>query len=151
MRGIRTKVFDGGEIMDNNGTVLKNVEECSDIVIGLPGKIKALSISGFSTSEMLHDDVTRKFVHSLRKEIPRSAQVMSLSSTLDSRSCKWCKGLVVKTQEVFIDDEARPALQGIFHHYVKLTEAEKAPILGDIMCSLEFYQVCIFVKSSLRA
>ncbi|KAF9371981.1 hypothetical protein CPC16_002737, partial [Podila verticillata] len=80
--GIRTKIFGGVETMDDNGAVLKNIEECSDIVIGLPGRIKALVDFGF--------------VHSLWKEIPRSAQVMSFSSTLDIRARKWCKGLMVK-------------------------------------------------------
>lgn len=89
--GIRTKVFGGVETMDDKGTVLKNIEECSDIVIGLPGRIKALVDFG-----VLKLRVTRRFVHSLWKEIPRSAQVMSFSSTLDIRARKWCKGLMVK-------------------------------------------------------
>ncbi|KAF8949229.1 Suppressor of the cold-sensitive snRNP biogenesis mutant brr1-1 [Haplosporangium bisporale] len=87
--GIRTKVFGGVETMDDKGTVLKNIEECSDIVIGLPGRIKALVDFG-----VLKLRVTRRFVHSLWKEIPRSAQVMSFSSTLDIRARKWCRGLM---------------------------------------------------------
>ncbi len=53
--------------------------------------------------------------------------------------------------EIFVDDETKLTLHGLQQYYVKLQENEKNRKLNDLLDSLEFNQVCIFVKSVQRA
>jgi ATP-dependent RNA helicase UAP56/SUB2 len=50
-----------------------------------------------------------------------------------------------------VDDETKLTLHGLQQHYVKLQEQEKNRKLNDLLDTLEFNQVCIFVKSVARA
>lgn len=50
-----------------------------------------------------------------------------------------------------MDDETKLTLHGLQQHYIKLQENEKNRKLNDLLDSLEFNQVCIFVKSVARA
>jgi ATP-dependent RNA helicase UAP56/SUB2 len=50
-----------------------------------------------------------------------------------------------------VDDEAKLTLHGLQQHYLKLQENEKNRKLNDLLDSLEFNQVVIFVKSVSRA
>lgn len=53
--------------------------------------------------------------------------------------------------EIFVDDETKLTLHGLQQYYVKLEEKSKNRKLNDLLDSLEFNQVCIFVKSVNRA
>ena len=53
--------------------------------------------------------------------------------------------------EIFVDNETKLTLHGLQQYYVKLEEAAKNRKLNDLLDSLEFNQVCIFVKSVSRA
>lgn len=53
--------------------------------------------------------------------------------------------------EIYVDDETKLTLHGLQQHYVKLQESEKNRKLNDLLDSLEFNQVCIFVKTVGRA
>jgi ATP-dependent RNA helicase UAP56/SUB2 len=53
--------------------------------------------------------------------------------------------------EIYVDDETKLTLHGLQQHYLKLQEGEKNRKLNDLLDSLEFNQVCIFVKSVSRA
>lgn len=53
--------------------------------------------------------------------------------------------------EIFVDDEAKLTLHGLQQYYSKLQENEKNRKLVDLLDSLEFNQVVIFVKSVSRA
>ena len=53
--------------------------------------------------------------------------------------------------EIYVDDETKLTLHGLQQHYVKLEEAAKNRKLNDLLDSLEFNQVIIFVKSIARA
>lgn len=53
--------------------------------------------------------------------------------------------------EIYVDDETKLTLHGLQQHYVKMQEAAKNRKLNDLLDSLEFNQVCIFVKSVNRA
>lgn len=59
--------------------------------------------------------------------------------------------LNVQPLEIYVDDETKLTLHGLQQHYVKLAEAAKNRKLNDLLDSLEFNQVCIFVKSVNRA
>ena len=53
--------------------------------------------------------------------------------------------------EIYVDDEAKLTLHGLQQYYIKLDEKEKNRKLSDLLDSLEFNQVIIFVKSTRRA
>jgi ATP-dependent RNA helicase UAP56/SUB2 len=50
-----------------------------------------------------------------------------------------------------VDDDTKLTLHGLQQYYIKLSEAEKNRKLNELLDSLEFNQVIIFVKSTLRA
>lgn len=53
--------------------------------------------------------------------------------------------------EIYVDDETKLTLHGLQQHYVRLEESTKNRKLNDLLDSLEFNQVIIFVKSISRA
>merc|ERR1719451_79053 len=73
------------------------------------------------------------------------------SATLNSEIRGVCKKFMQEPHEIFVDDEAKLTLHGLLQYYCKLTEAEKNRKVNDLLDSLEFNQVVIFVKSVQRA
>ena len=53
--------------------------------------------------------------------------------------------------EIYVDDEKKLTLHGLQQHFVRLEESAKNRKLNDLLDSLEFNQVVIFVKSVSRA
>ena len=53
--------------------------------------------------------------------------------------------------EIYVDDETKLTLHGLQQHFVRLEENAKNRKLNDLLDSLEFNQVVIFVKSIARA
>ena len=53
--------------------------------------------------------------------------------------------------EVFIDDESQLTLHGLKQYFVKLTKDKKTKQLVDLLDSLQFNQVIIFVSGIDRA
>ena len=53
--------------------------------------------------------------------------------------------------EIIIDNSTKLTLHGLQQYYIKLSEGEKNRKLNDLLDSLQFNQVIIFVKSTLRA
>merc|ERR1711959_706290 len=62
-----------------------------------------------------------------------------------------CKKFMNEPHEIFVDDEAKLTLHGLLQYYTKLSENEKNRKANDLLDSLEFNQVVIFVKSVQRA
>lgn len=62
-----------------------------------------------------------------------------------------CKKFMQNPLEIYVDDEAKLTLHGLQQFYVQLDEREKNRKLNELLDSLEFNQVCIFVKSVPRA
>ena len=52
--------------------------------------------------------------------------------------------------ELFVDDETKLTLHGLQQFYIKLSEKEKNRKLNELLDTLEFNQVIIFVKSTIR-
>jgi len=52
--------------------------------------------------------------------------------------------------EIFVDNETKLTLHGLQQFYVKLKENEKNRKLVDILDTLQFNQVIIFVKNIVR-
>merc|ERR1712224_477432 len=94
----------------------------------------------------MRGDVQKIFVAT-----PKKKQVMMFSATLNSEIRGVCKKFMQEPHEIFVDDEAKLTLHGLLQYYCKLTEAEKNRKVNDLLDSLEFNQVVIFVKSVQRA
>ena len=73
------------------------------------------------------------------------------SATLSLEIRPICKKFMQNPLEIYVDDETKLTLHGLQQFYVKLSEGEKNRKLNDLLDTLEFNQVIIFVKSTLRA
>jgi len=58
--------------------------------------------------------------------------------------------LTLQPFEIFVDNETKLTLHGLQQFYVKLKENEKNRKLVDILDTLQFNQVIIFVKNIVR-
>jgi hypothetical protein len=76
---------------------------------------------------------------------------MMFSATLSQEIRPICKKFMRNPLEVYVDDDTKLTLHGLQQYYIKLSESEKNRKLNDLLDSLEFNQVIIFVKSTLRA
>jgi ATP-dependent RNA helicase UAP56/SUB2 len=79
----------------------------------------------------------RNDVQSIFRATPAHKQVMMFSATLSKDIRAVCKKFMQSPLEIYVDDE-------------KLDEREKNRKLNDLLDSLEFNQVIIFVRSTLR-
>jgi len=93
----------------------------------------------------------RRDVQEIFRAISGNKQVMMFSATLAKEIRVTCKKFMQNPLEIYVDDETKLTLHGLQQHYVKLQEAAKNRKLNDLLDSLEFNQVCIFVKSVSRA
>lgn len=76
---------------------------------------------------------------------------MMFSATLPKELRPICKKFMRNPEEMYIDDDENLTLHGLQQYWIKLEEGEKNRKLNDLLDSLEFNQVIIFVKSTLRA
>ena len=53
--------------------------------------------------------------------------------------------------EIFVDDQTKLTLHGLVQYSLQVEEANKNRVLSDLLDTLEFNQVVIFVKSVSRA
>ena len=93
----------------------------------------------------------RNDVQQIFKTTPANKQVMMFSATLSMTIRPLCKKFMRNPLEIFIDDETKLTLHGLRQFYVKLSEQEKNRRLNDLLDELEYNQVIIFVKSTVRA
>ena len=76
---------------------------------------------------------------------------MMYSATLSEEVKPICKKFMQNPLELFVDGDKKLTLHGLQQYYLKLTEQEKNRKLNELLDTLEFNQVIIFVKSTLRA
>jgi ATP-dependent RNA helicase UAP56/SUB2 len=93
----------------------------------------------------------RRDVQDIFRATPHHKQVMMFSATLSKETRPVCKKFMQNPLEIYVDDEAKLTLHGLQQFYIKLGEREKNRKLNDLLDTLEFNQVCIFVKSVPRA
>lgn len=93
----------------------------------------------------------RRDVQDIFRATPTQKQVMMFSATLSQEIRPICKKFMQNPLEIYVDDETKLTLHGLQQYYIKLTEGEKNRRLNDLLDTLEFNQVIIFVKSTLRA
>jgi ATP-dependent RNA helicase UAP56/SUB2 len=93
----------------------------------------------------------RRDVQSIFTATPHQKQVMMFSATLAGDVKNTCRKFTKNPFEIFIDNESKLTLHGLKQYYAKLEEEEKIKKLTDLLDSLMFNQVIIFVKSVQRA
>lgn len=160
MPSVRVNVFFGGMDVANDEKALKN--KTPHIVVGTPGRVLALvkskklnlrNLKHFVLDEcdkMLEQLDMRKDVQEIFKATPHEKQVMMFSATLSKEVRPVCKKFMADPLEVYVDDEKKLTLHGLQQYYCKLKDAEKNRKLFELLDSLEFNQVVIFVKSIQR-
>ncbi|KAJ2803184.1 Suppressor of the cold-sensitive snRNP biogenesis mutant brr1-1, partial [Coemansia furcata] len=143
--------------------ILADKEKCPNIIVGTPGRILALvrdkilrlsSVNSFVIDEcdkVLDAIDMRRDVQDIFKATPHNKQVLMFSATLSKEIRPVCKKFMQDPREIYVDDEAKLTLHGLQQYYVTLPESGKNRKLSDILDSLEFNQVVIFVKSVSRA
>jgi superfamily II helicase len=92
----------------------------------------------------------RNDVQAIFRATPQHKQVMMFSATLNKEIRVVCKKFMQNPLEIYVDDEKKLTLHGLQQYYMKLDEKEKNRKLNDLLDSLEFNQVIIFVRSTLR-
>ena len=177
---VRTAVFYGGTPIQKDYEVLANKETHPHIIVGTPGRMNALvrdkklrlgALRQFVLDEcdkMLdqvgkwilynneliedrHSTDMRRDVQDIFRATPTTKQVLMFSATLSQEIRPLCKKFMQNPLEIYVDDETKLTLHGLQQYYIKLDEVEKNRKLNDLLDSLEFNQVIIFVKSTSRA
>ena len=92
----------------------------------------------------------RADVQRIFKKTPADKQVMMFSATLPDETKDVCKKFMRKPVEIIVKEENKEHLEKLQQFYVKLKEEEKSKKLFDILDSVQFNQVIIFVNSILR-
>ncbi|KAF2135686.1 uncharacterized protein K452DRAFT_293039 [Aplosporella prunicola CBS 121167] len=163
MPEVKTSVFYGGTPMQKDMEVLANKDTHPHIIVGTPGRLNALvrekklrlgNVKIFVLDEcdkMLDQIDMRRDVQEIFRATPTQKQVMMFSATLSKETRPICKKFMKNPLECYVDDESKLTLHGLQQYFVKLAESEKNRKLNDLLDTLEFNQVIIFVKSTQRA
>jgi ATP-dependent RNA helicase UAP56/SUB2 len=178
---VKTAVFYGGTPIQKDIELLSNKDTFPNIIVGTPGRLNALvrdkklslrNVKAFVLDECdkMLDQIGRSlwlsmfagntysFFLDMRRDVqeifratPADKQVMMFSATLSQEVRPICKKFMRNPLEVYVDDDTKLTLHGLQQYYIKLSEAEKNRKLNELLDSLEFNQVIIFVKSTIRA
>ncbi|EAN31110.1 DEAD-box ATP-dependent RNA helicase 15 [Theileria parva strain Muguga] len=160
---VRCEVVYGGVPIQKDVAMLKDPAKTPHILVGTPGRLLALvkakhlnmdSVKHFVLDECdkcLEKLDMRQDVQSIFLSTPKKKQVMFFSATMNNDIRELCKRFMQSPVEVFVDDESKLTLHGLLQYYVKLAESDKNRKLNDLLDTLEFNQVIIFVKSVSRA
>ncbi|KAK0481591.1 hypothetical protein IW261DRAFT_1550690 [Armillaria novae-zelandiae] len=163
MPEVRVSTFYGGTPVSKDAETLRDKNKCPHIVVATPGRLNALArdkvldaknVKHFVLDEcdkMLEQLDMRRDVQEIFRATPHHKQVMMFSATLAKDIRVTCKKFMANPLEIFVDDETKLTLHGLQQHYVKLEESGKNRKLNDLLDTLEFNQVVIFVKSVARA
>ena len=100
---------------------------------------------------MLQEADMRKDVQQIFFACPVDKQVMMYSATMSKELKPICKKFAQEPFEISIDDETKLTLHGLQQYYVRLKENEKNRKLNDLLDTLDFNQVVIFVSKVARA
>ncbi len=92
----------------------------------------------------------RADVQKIFKKTPCDKQVMMFTATLPEDTKEVCKKFMRKPVEIIVKEENKEHLEKLQQFYVKLKEEEKNKKLFDILDSVQFNQVIIFVNNIAR-
>lgn len=93
----------------------------------------------------------RRDVQDIFRATPTQKQVMMFSATLSQETRPICKKFMKDALEIYIDDEEKLTLHGLQQYIIKVSNTEKNRKLNDLLDTLEFNQVIIFVSTTARA
>jgi len=93
----------------------------------------------------------RRDVQEIFRATPAQKQVMFFSATLSAEVKLICAKFLQNPLELFVDKGIDLTLHGLQQYYIKLDEKEKNRKLNELLDELQFNQVIIFVKSTIRA
>jgi ATP-dependent RNA helicase UAP56/SUB2 len=162
MPDVRVHTFFGGTPIQKDSELLKDKAKCPHVIVATPGRLNALTrdkildaknVKHFVLDEcdkMLEQLDMRRDVQEIFRATPHHKQVMMFSATLAKEIRATCKKFMANPLEIFVDDETKLTLHGLQQHYIKLEEAQKNRKLNELLDTLEFNQVVIFVKSVAR-
>ncbi|RYC55154.1 hypothetical protein CHU98_g11054 [Xylaria longipes] len=159
MPDIKTGVFYGGTPMQKDAEILKNKDTHPHIIVGTPGRLNALirdkhlrlgSVRIFVLDELTQLDM-RRDVQEIFRSTPTQKQVMMFSATLSDEIKPICRKFMQNPTEHYVDEDTKLTLHGLQQYYIKLEEKEKNRKLNELLDDLQFNQVIIFVKSTVRA
>lgn len=163
MPEVRTEVFYGGVPITHDAEILKNKDTCPHIVVATPGRLNALvrdklirlnNVKNFVIDEcdnVLEKVDMRRDVQEIFRATPYQKQVMMFTATLPQEMRPVAKKFMKNPLEIYVDDETKLTLHGLQQYYIKLAEDQKNVKLAELLDSLEFNQVIIFVNSVKRA
>ena len=92
----------------------------------------------------------RADVQKIFKKTPCNKQVMMFTATLPDDTKTVCKKFMRKPVEIIVKEENKEHLEKLQQFYMKLKEDEKNKKLFDVLDSVQFNQVIIFVNSIPR-
>lgn len=111
-----------------------------------------LVIIGYERPDLLTNLLDmRRDVQEIFRATPQQKQVMMFSATLSDEIKPICKKFMQNPTEHYVDEDTKLTLHGLQQYYIPLEEREKNRKLNELLDELQFNQVIIFVKSTLRA
>lgn len=160
---LKTAVVYGGTPFVKDKEMFLDPKEVPHIVIGTPGRVLALvrekhmnldNLKHFVLDECdkcLEKLDMRKDIQSIFLATPQKKQVMMYSATMDKEMRQVCLKFMKRPMEIMVSEEKKLTLEGLMQYWIKLEESQKNRKLNDLLDSLEFNQVVIFVKAVNRA
>jgi ATP-dependent RNA helicase UAP56/SUB2 len=159
---IKTQVLYGGVPIQTHRDIFKG-DSIPHVVIGTPGRVLQLvnekvlnlnTVKHFILDEcdkMLESLDMRRDVQEIFRKTPHNKQVMMFSATLGEDIRPVCKRFMRNPLEIIINDGSKLTLHGLQQYFVELQEQEKNQKLVNLLDTLEFNQLVIFVRSVSRA
>ncbi|KAK8040531.1 ATP-dependent RNA helicase [Apiospora marii] len=155
MPDIKTGVFYGGTPIAKDAELLKNKDTHPHIIVGTPGRLQALIRDKYlrlgSVRIFVLDECDKMLDQVDLPLYPTQKQVMMFSATLSDEVKPICRKFMQNPTEHYVDEDTKLTLHGLQQYYIKLDEKEKNRKLNELLDELQFNQVIIFVKSTIRA
>lgn len=104
-----------------------------------------------SVRRLLTKTDMRRDVQEIFRATPQQKQVMMFSATLSDEIKPICRKFMQNPTEHYVDEDTKLTLHGLQQYFVALEEREKNRKLNELLDDLQFNQVIIFVKSTIRA
>jgi len=152
-------IYGGVNVAEQKKMISENMPH---VLVGTPGRVLHFLKDGVislnrmkrlildEVDDMLASKGSRIQIQEIYKKTPEEKQVMMCSATIGESARVMCRQISRNAEEIFIDDK-KLTLHGLQQHYVEIEEKEKIKKLNDLLDSLDFNQVMVFVKSRERA
>jgi len=160
---VKVAVFFGGTNYEKDKQLLQpGNDEFPNVVVGTPGRTLALMRDGAlkadkvkyfvmdEADQLLEKLDMRQDVQEIFVKCPSGKQVLMFSATLPPDVRVVAKKFMKDPLEIYVDSQAKLTLHGLQQYFVGLEEKQKNRKLTELLDSLEFNQVIIFVRSSQR-